>query len=508
MKSKNTTPKLISKREFNRRKVALQEKHAWLIKDNSFDIRPGWIHLLDNTLTKIKSSLNKEDIEESRLVFLYTGTRSKLQIFVEGVKLSPRRLKLIDHLIDSAALDSELTCPKCGHVYISRGLFRSAYTCEAHREFDGDFSEDQRRYINLKKQENEFDPKGLDEEDDTKATEEDKKAATAPINVLPTETDGPLMHLYNVEDVIRIKDSLNTRSADSDCRNRLKAICEEMIKRGGYRPYCQLPEPKVFIDLIQRFPNFKETIELVCSSVALAKLGDGRLEIPPLLLIGPPGIGKTQVANEIASLIKTDFLEVHIESEQNGATIAGSSEFWGNTQTGLIFRALTSGKTANPVVLVDELDKAAKDSRFDPLGGLYSLLERETAKRFEDQSIRGLPIDASGIIWVMTANDERLIPEPILSRAMVHYIRPPTREESIPIAQSIYNSIRKSRPWGDHFSPGLGIDVAEKLAGMHPRRMKVCLLSAFGQAAIAARDYLCIKDVPIGNNESTRIGFI
>ena len=120
MKSKNTTPKLISKREFNRRKVALQEKHAWLIKDNSFDIRPGWIHLLDNTLTKIKSSLNKEDIEESRLVFLYTGTRFKLQIFVEGVKLSPRRLKLIDHLIDSAALDSELTCPKCGHVYISR----------------------------------------------------------------------------------------------------------------------------------------------------------------------------------------------------------------------------------------------------------------------------------------------------------------------------------------------------------------------------------------------------
>lgn len=71
MKSQNTTPKLISKREFNRRKVALQEKHAWLIKDDSFDIRPGWIHLFDNTLTKIKSSLNEEDIEESRLLFLY-----------------------------------------------------------------------------------------------------------------------------------------------------------------------------------------------------------------------------------------------------------------------------------------------------------------------------------------------------------------------------------------------------------------------------------------------------
>lgn len=312
----------------------------------------------------------------------------------------------------------------------------------------------------------------------------------------------------DLDEVEQIKRSIMRRSADSDARNRIKAICDDLLQRGEYRPYGSLPDMDALNMLEKMFPNFPETIDVVRSAVALANLGDGILEIPPLLLVGPPGIGKTQLANDLAGLFATDFLEIRMETEQSGAGINGSSEFWSNTQTGQLFNILTTGRTANPVILLDELDKADGDSRFNPVGGLYSLLERETARRFEDQSLRGLKIDASSVIWMITANDESLIPEPILSRVVVQHIRPPTREESMMIANSIYTSIRNGRTWGERFCLELNIAVAEKLAKMGPRQMKVCLLNAFGKAAIACRDFISPDDIPDSQASNGRIGFV
>lgn len=500
MKTRNAPKKLIGKRTFARRQAALQEKHQWILKGNPLDIRPGWLHILETALLKIRNVLTAEDIEQSRLEFVYSSSRNHLNIFLEGEKLSQARFNAIQHIIDEATRASESSCAKCGREF-KANTFRQSGPCEEHREFDGDFIEDQRRFLARKKadaeaaaaaeskQENE------EAEDLELATDADIRSDEA---LAGNIADGaaPTLRIYDLKDVQKIKDNLKTRSADADSRGRLKTLCDEMIRRGGERPYCTLPDPVVFDDLVRRFPNFQATIEVIRSSVALAKLGNGRLEIPPLLLVGPPGIGKTQVANEIAVLFETSFLEIHMEAEQTGACISGSSEFWSNTQTGLIFNALTTGKTANPMILLDELDKAGGDSRFDPAAGLYGLLERETAQRFEDLSIRGLPIDASAIIWIITANDETRIPAPILSRTLVQHIRPPTLEESVRIAQSIYVAIRKSKPWGSRFQPELPDGVAERLAELEPRKMKTNLLYAFGRAAITARDRISPNDLP------------
>ena len=174
----------------------------------------------------------------------------------------------------------------------------------------------------------------------------------------------------------------------------------------------------------------------------------------------------------------------------------------------MIFNTLTRGKTANPIVVLDELDKVSADTRFNPTGGLYGLLERETARRFEDQSMRGLPINASGIIWLITANDETLIPEPILSRVMVQRIRPPTEIEAVMIAHSIYGNILGSRPWGKYFSPELLASVAEKLSKLEPRQIKVCLLNAFGKAAVASRVFISPDDIPDIQNDGGHMGFL
>jgi len=508
MKPKKTHNKLISRRAHARNLAAIQQNHAWFFQGKPLDIRPGWVAYLDSLLDKIKTILTVEEPKYVRLEYLYCDADSRLRLFADTSSLSEARRRVIEHLIEKAKPDSETICSKCGISFTKSQYLLPGIGCPEHREFEGDFVEDYRAHLALKKiaaaeharlQLEEF-PNG----------DQDDLDNHTPATVID-ETTGieiPQLRLYRLDDLYKIKHSVKTRSADSDARQRMKAICDDLIERGEYRAYARLPDPDAFEDLRRRFPNLSETIDVFRSSAALARLGNGALEVPPLLLVGPPGIGKTQVANEIAAMLDTDFLEIRMENEQNAASISGSSEFWGNTQTGHFFTVLTGGRTANPIVLLDELDKVGGDSRYNPAGGLYSLLERETAQRFEDQSIRGLKMDASAVIWIITANDLDLIPAPIRSRTMVQHIRQPTREESVLIAHSIYGSILKGRSWGNHFNPELGNDVAEKLSATEPRQMKVCLISAFGKAALASRNYICTGDIQVEETGMGRMGFL
>lgn len=505
MKDQTTPPRLLSKRMFARKQASLQQRHHWILKGKPLEVRPGWMNILDTAFCKIKNILTEEDIEQSRLEFLFTSSRFNLKIFTDGERLSRSRFNAIEYILNEATAASELMCAKCGCELKQFSSHLHSGLCDEHREFDGDFSEDRRRFVARKKAKARAEAAARirieKEEAEARALAAEEECKVAVVEESPEEViadaSTPLLCIYDVTDVKSIMSSLRTRSADVDSRGRLKALCEEMIKLGGERPYCLLPDPAAFDDLALRFPNMKEPIEVIRSAVVLAQLGDGRLEIPPLLLVGPPGIGKTQIANEIASLFKTSFKQIHMESEQTGASISGSSEFWSNTQTGVIFDTLVKGRTANPMILLDELDKSGGDTRFDPAAGLYGLLERESAKRFEDMSIRGLHVDASAIIWMITANDESRIPVPILSRTMVQHVRPPTRDETIRIAQSLYASIRNSRAWGSRFQPTLPDSVAEKLAAFEPRKMKTCLIYAFGRAAITGRDIISPDDLPM-----------
>jgi ATP-dependent Lon protease len=495
-----TKPKLLSKRSFARKLDQLKQEHSWIIKGKEVEIKPGWIELLNQTFHKMRQVLDERSTEESSIEFIYCANHYRLNLFLDASKLAEPKFKVIEHLIERLRHDSEMLCPKCGRTYEHGKLSRSERECEGHENFDGQFLEEYRRSLSIKTLVSEK------TDEDSEAEEDAVDSETAENLMPPPVLDQTQLRVYDLEKVKGILASLKNRSADSDQRNRIKTICEELIKRGEYRPYCELPEPSAFDDLAANYPNFQESIDLFKNAIALAKIGDGRLDIPPLLLVGPPGIGKTQVANEIARVLATDFVEIRMETEQSGASLTGSSEFWSNTQVGLVFKALTSGKTANPVIMLDELDKVSGDPRYDPYAGLYSLLERETAKRFEDQSLRGVTVDASGIIWIITANNMAMIPEPILSRVMVHQIRPPTPDESLGIAHRLYTSIRNVKAWGAHFEPQLRDEVAERLAEMEPRRMKVSLLTAFGRAAIASRGEIRPDDLP-RKVQSVSIGF-
>jgi ATP-dependent Lon protease len=198
---------------------------------------------------------------------------------------------------------------------------------------------------------------------------------------------------------------------------------------------------------------------------------------------------------------------VAMSSMTAGWLLSGSSSQWKGSRPGKVFEALVDGQYANPVLVVDEIDKASSDAQYDPLGALYSLLEHDTAHTFVDEFAE-VAIDASQVIWITTANDERAIPEPILNRMNVFEVPAPTREQARTIAQRLYQSIRRDHGWGERFAPEPADEVLDALAELAPREMRRALMTGFGNARLAGRDTLEGSDLPRVGGSKTRVGFL
>jgi len=157
--------------------------------------------------------------------------------------------------------------------------------------------------------------------------------------------------------------------------------------------------------------------------------------------------------------------------------------------------------------VVDEIDKAGGDAQYDPLGSLYTLLEHDTAAEFVDEFAE-VPIDASDVVWIATANDARSIPEPILNRMNVYAIDAPDEEGARRIARSIYEELRSEHAWGRAFPEQLGGESLERLGRMKPREMRRMMLAAFGNAKLAGRNEVLPEDITDDRvAKKARIGF-
>jgi ATP-dependent Lon protease len=216
------------------------------------------------------------------------------------------------------------------------------------------------------------------------------------------------------------------------------------------------------------------------------------VQFTPMLLLGEPGLGKTYFAKRLAQALATGFEFVSMSSLTAGWVLTGASSQWHNARPGKVAQTLIEGEYANPVVVLDEVDKAGGDARYDPMGALYGLLERDTAVHFKDEFI-DVDMDASHILWVATANDESAIPEPILNRMNVYEIERPDADGSRMIALAVYREILDAHRWP--FPPEPSEAVLEKLAAIPPRDMRKLLLDAFGTAQLAGRDQLLPEDV-------------
>jgi len=308
--------------------------------------------------------------------------------------------------------------------------------------------------------------------------------------------------VYSVDTVERALQELPSGASES-----LKATYEKMIKAGGTRLTVKPAGLPAMEHLYDELPNFAEVLDDVKKQIALCAPSNDALELQPMLLLGEPGIGKTHFARRISELLATGYGFVSMSSMTAGWVLSGSSSQWKNAKPGKVFDTFLHGQYANPLLCIDEIDKAGGDAQYDPLGALYALLEHDTARAFIDEFVE-VPIDASSVFWVATANDAARIPEPILNRMNVYEIDPPDRAGSIRIAQSIYREIRNSHDWGRQFPLEPAANVLDKLAQLTPREMRRAIMSAFGNAKLAGRHEVEAGDIQDGRNaRKARIGF-
>lgn len=263
--------------------------------------------------------------------------------------------------------------------------------------------------------------------------------------------------------------------------------------------------------LESRFPNSKGAIDVIRRELMLCEIGNRVIKLPNLLLHGLGGSGKTAFARALADILNgIDIFVLELGIYQSESDISGLSLSFSTGKNGIISDFLRRSKYANPIIVLDEIDKVGagisttNSNMNSPIIPLFTLMEESTSRGFKDIAL-GLELDCSAINWIATANNLSNIPTPFITRMYSHKIGYPSLEQMPAIVNSIWEDMRNQESWGLNFDQTISNDIANSLYAPNRslREIKRLLRLSFGNAAMENRYDILTDDLQTAIRLST-----